>query len=158
MAIKDTIETNLCKLGVELENVENHIMNHLTKIQEAIDIMTEQREDAIREYKDNKLSINQVSIVSKVSRQTFYNNHLLTDYTKAAIQLALKDDVFEQIDSCKKQIQEHKRIIDDMVHRDAQIVMYKHENMELRKEMDSLRETIKSQDSLIRRLRHIQNK
>ena len=91
--------------------------------------------------------------MSRISRQTFYNNPIITAYIEAHIATNTATYPYETIETLREEILRKDELISAMVQRDATISKCKAENQELTDEIASLRETVMSQEELIRQLR-----
>lgn len=109
--------------------------------------------DAIQEIRNNKISINRVAKESGIARQTFYNNPIITAYIEAYIAANTSASPYETIETLREEIRRKDEQIAGLVQRDATVSKCRAENLELTDEIASLRETIKSQEELIRQLR-----
>ena len=116
-------------------------------------VMVQAQTDAIQEIRNNKISINRVAKESGIARQTFYNNPIITAYIEAYIAANTSASPYETIETLREEIRRKDEQIAGLVQRDATVSKCKTENLELTDEIASLRETIKSQEELIRQLR-----
>lgn len=151
MEIEKQVLSNLKKYEIET-TTKPQTLNYLCKIQEIINDMNVIREETIKKYKENKPSINQISALSGISRQTFYNNPIVVEYTKLLIETTLSDDIFTSIDNLRNEIRERDNIINKMVNRDANISLYEAKIKEMQDEILSLQQTVISQSEAINEL------
>ena len=90
---------------------------------------------------------------SGIARQTFYNNPSISAYIEAYITTNTTASPYETIETLREEIRRKDEQIAGLVQRDATVSKCKAENLELTDEIASLRETIKSQEELIRQLK-----
>ena len=152
MDINERVMENLKRFDLDT-NIKPTIMRHLVKIEEVLAVMTQAQTNAIQEIRNNKISINKVAKESGISRQTFYNNPILTAYIEAFINMNTSPNPYELIDSLREEIRRKDNQIAAMVQRDATVSKCKAEIAELTEEIVSLRATISSQESLLIDLR-----
>lgn len=152
MDVKQRVVYNLEMFGLE-RDVKSVTMNHLSKIDEVLESMTQIQSNAIQEIKNNKISINRVAKESGISRQTFYNNPILTAYIEKYIETYVGTSPYETINSLREELKRKGEQIAGLVQRDATISKCKAENKALTDEIASLQATIKSQEELIQKLR-----
>lgn len=131
---------------IEKSVLKPQTIKQLCEIQEVIEEIIEIRKECIETYKKNRLSIHSIVSKANISRQTIYNNIVLKMYIEKSIEEDKNTDIYETVTTLKKQLREKDEIISKMVNRDAEIAIYKKENQELKEEILSLRETVKSQE------------
>lgn len=152
MDVNERVMANLKAFDLD-SDIKPTTMKHLVKIDEVLATMVRKQADAVQEIKNNKISINRVAKESGIARQTFYNNPVITAYIEAYISANVPASPYETIETLREEIRRKDDQIAGLVQRDATISKCKAENQELTDEIASLRETIKSQDELIRQLR-----
>lgn len=155
MEIENQVLNNLKNYEIEIPT-KPQTLTYLCRIQETVNSLNVSREENIKLYKENKPSINQISSLSGISRQTFYNNPVVVEYTKRLIDSTLSDDVFFTIETLREEIRERDSLINKMVNRDANISLYEAKIKEMHEEITSLQQTIFSQSEAINEL--IKNK
>lgn len=152
MDVNERVMENLKAFGLDTD-IKPVTMKHLEKVDEVLASMVQAQTDAIQEIRSNKISINRVAKESGIARQTFYNNPIITTYIEAYIAANTSASPYETIETLREEIRRKDEQIAGLVQRDATVSKCKAENLELTDEIVSLRETIKSQDELIRQLR-----
>lgn len=151
--VNEKIIKNLKKFGLSSDDIKPNTMEYLIKVDDALNKITTARAEAIQTIKSEKTSINKVAKESGISRQTFYNNPIITSYVEKYIEIYVKESPYETINNLKEEIKNRDEQIEKLVQRDANIAYYKAENKELSDEVESLKATIKSQEEMIRKLR-----
>ena len=151
--VNEKIIKNLKKFGLSSDDIKPNTMEYLIKVDDALNKITTARAEAIQTIKSEKTSINKVAKESGISRQTFYNNPIITSYVEKYIEIYVKESPYETINNLKEEIKNRDEQIEKLVQRDANISYYKAENKELSDEVESLKATIKSQEEMIRKLR-----
>lgn len=152
MDIAEKVMTNLKSFGLDT-NIKANTLKHLVKIDEVLDTMMQAQINAIQKIKNDKISINRIAKESKIARQTFYNNPIITAYIEHYLSAYIEINPYDTIESLRDKIRWKDTQIAGLVQRDATISKYKAENQELTDEIASLQATIKSQDDLIKKLR-----
>lgn len=152
MDVNERVMENLKAFGLDTD-IKPVTMKHLAKVDEVLASMVQAQTDAIQEIKNNKISINRVAKESGIARQTFYNNQIVTAYIEAYIVANTTASPYENIETLREEIRRKDEQIAGLIQRDATVSKCKAENLELTDEIASLRETIKSQEELIRQLR-----
>ena len=151
--INEKIIKNIKKFGLSSDDIKPNTMEYLIKVDDVLNKITTTRAEAIQTIKSEKVSINKVAKESGISRQTFYNNPIITSYVEKYIEIYVKESPYETINNLKEDIKNRDEQIEKLVQRDANIAYYKAENQELSDEIESLKATIKSQEEMIRKLR-----
>ena len=151
--INEKIIKNIKKFGLSSDDIKPNTMEYLIKVDDVLNKITTTRAEAIQTIKSEKVSINKVAKESGISRQTFYNNPIITSYVEKYIEIYVKESPYETINNLKEEIKNRDEQIEKLVQRDANIAYYKAENKELSDEVESLKATIKSQEEMIRKLR-----
>ena len=151
--VNEKIIKNLKKFGLSSDDIKPNTMEYIIKVDDALNKITTARAEAIQTIKSEKTSINKVAKESGISRQTFYNNPIITSYVEKYIEIYVKESPYETINNLKEEIKNRDEQIEKLVQRDANIAYYKAENKELSDEVESLKVTIKSQEEMIRKLR-----
>ena len=151
--INEKIIKNIKKFGLSSDDIKPNTMEYLIKVDDVLNKITATRAEAIQTIKSEKVSINKVAKESGISRQTFYNNPIITSYVEKYIEIYVKESPYETINNLKEEIKNRDEQIEKLVQRDANIAYYKAENQELSDEIESLKATIKSQEEMIRKLR-----
>lgn len=151
--INEKIIKNIKKFGLSSDDIKPNTMEYLIKVDDVLNKITTTRAEAIQTIKSEKVSINKVAKESGISRQTFYNNPIITSYVEKYIEIYVKESPYETINNLKEEIKNRDEQIEKLVQRDANIAYYKAENQELSDEIESLKATIKSQEEMIRKLR-----
>ena len=151
--VNEKIIKNLKKFGLSSDDIKPNTMEYLIKVDDVLNKITTTRAEAIQTIKSEKASINKVAKESGISRQTFYNNPIITSYVEKYIEIYVKESPYETINNLKEEIKNRDEQIEKLVQRDANIAYYKAENKELSDEVESLKATIKSQEEMIRKLR-----
>ena len=152
MDVNERVMENLKAFGLDTD-IKPVTMKHLAKVDEVLASMVQAQTDAIQEIRNNKISINRVAKESGIARQTFYNTPMITAYIEAYIASNTSASPYETIETLREEIRRKDEQIAGLVQRDATVSKCKAENLELTDEIASLRETIKSQEELIRQLR-----
>ena len=152
MDVNERVMENLKAFGLDTD-IKPVTMKHLAKVDEVLASMVQAQTDAIQEIRNNKISINRVAKESGIARQTCYNNPIITAYIEAYIAANTSASPYETIETLREEIRRKDEQIARLVQRDATVSKCKAENLELTDEIASLRETIKSQEELIRQLR-----
>ncbi len=148
MDVTERVMENLKAFGLDAD-IKPITMKHLAKVDEVLASMVQAQTDAIQEIRNNKISINRVAKESGIARQTFYNNPIITAYIEAYIAANTTASPYETIEMLREEIRRKDEQIVGLVQRDATISKFKAENRELKDEIVSLRETIKSQETLL---------
>ncbi len=148
MDVNERVMENLKAFGLDAD-IKPITMKHLAKVDEVLASMVQAQTDAIQEIRNNKISINRVAKESGIARQTFYNNPIITAYIEAYIAANTTASPYETIEMLREEIRRKDEQIVGLVQRDATISKFKAENRELKDEIVSLRETIKSQETLL---------
>ena len=151
--INEKIIKNIKKFGLSSDDIKPNTMEYLIKVDDVLNKITTTRAEAIQTIKSEKVSINKIAKESGISRQTFYNNPIITSYVEKYIEIYVKESPYETINNLKEEIKNRDEQIEKLVQRDANIAYYKAENQELSDEIESLKATIKSQEETIRKLR-----
>lgn len=151
--VNEKIIKNLKKFGLSTDDIKPNTIEYLVKVDEVLNQITTARAEAIQTIKNEKTSINKIAKESGISRQTFYNNPIITSYVERYIEMYVKESPYETINNLKEDIKNRDEQIEKLVQRDANIAYYKAENQELSDEIESLKATIKSQEEMIRKLR-----
>ena len=151
--INEKIIKNIKKFGLSSDDIKPNTMEYLIKVDDVLNKITTTRAEAIQTIKSEKVSINKIAKESGISRQTFYNNPIITSYVEKYIEIYVKESPYETINNLKEEIKNRDEQIEKLVQRDANIAYYKAENQELSDEIESLKATIKSQEEMIRKLR-----
>ena len=151
--INEKIIKNIKKFGLSSDDIKPNTMEYLIKVDDVLNKITTTRAEAIQTIKSEKVSINKIAKESGISRQTFYNNPIITSYVEKYIEIYVKESPYETINNLKEEIKNRDEQIEKLVQRDANIAYYKAENKELSDEVESLKATIKSQEETIRKLR-----
>lgn len=151
--VNEKIIKNLIKFGLSTDDIKPNTIEYLIKVDEVLNQITTARAEAIQTIKNEKTSINKIAKESGISRQTFYNNPIITSYVERYIEMYVKESPYETINNLKEDIKNRDEQIEKLVQRDANISYYKAENQELSDEIESLKATIKSQEEMIRKLR-----
>lgn len=151
--VNEKIIKNLKKFGLSTDDIKPNTIEYLIKVDEVLNQITTARAEAIQTIKNEKTSINKIAKESGISRQTFYNNPIITSYVERYIEMYVKESPYETINNLKEDIKNRDEQIEKLVQRDANISYYKAENQELSDEIESLKATIKSQEEMIRKLR-----
>ena len=151
--VNEKIIKNLKKFGLSTDDIKPNTIEYLVKVDDVLNKITTTRAEAIQTIKSEKVSINKVAKESGISRQTFYNNPIITSYVEKYIEIYVKASPYETINNLKEEIKNRDEQIEKLVQRDANIAYYKAENQELSDEIESLKATIKSQEEMIRKLR-----
>ena len=151
--VNEKIIKNLKKFGLSSDDIKPNTMEYLIKVDDALNKITTARAEAIQTIKSEKTSINKVAKESGISRQTFYNNPIITSYVEKYIEIYVKESPYKTINNLKEEIKNRDEQIEKLVQRDANIAYYKAENKELSDEVESLKAPIKSQEEMIRKLR-----
>ena len=151
--INEKIIKNIKKFGLSSDDIKPNTMEYLIKVDDVLNKITTTRAEAIQTIKSEKVSINKIAKESGISRQTFYNNPIITSYVEKYIEIYVKESPYETINNLKEEIKNRDEQIEKLVQRDANIAYYKAENKELSDEVESLKATIKSQEEMIRKLR-----
>lgn len=152
MDVNQRVFKNLKSFGLN-DDIKPGTLKHLTKVEEVLTMMVETQENAIQEIKSNKISINRVAKESSISRQTFYNNPVITEYIEKYIEKYVGTSPYETINYLREELKRKDEQIGGLVQRDATISKCKAENKVLIDEIASLQATIKSQEELIQKLR-----
>lgn len=152
MDTKKLVQNNLKIFGLN-EEIKPVTMKHLIKITEVLDATVRTQTEAIQNIKNNKISINKVAKDAGVARQTFYNNPIMTTYIEKYIELNSVDSPYVTIENLRSELRRKDKQITGLVQRDATVSKYKAQNKALKDEIASLRETIKSQEYLIHKLK-----
>lgn len=152
MDVNERVMENMKAFGLDTD-IKPVTMKHLAKVDEVLVSMVQAQTDAIQEIRNNKISINRVAKESGIARQTFYNNPIITAYIEAYIAVNMSTSPYETIETLREELRRKDKQIEGLVQRDATVSKCKAENLELTDEIASLRETIKSQEELIRQLR-----
>ena len=151
--INEKIIKNIKKFGLSSDDIKPNTMEYLIKVDDVLNKITTTRAEAIQTIKSEKVSINKVAKEIGISRQTFYNNPIITSYVEKYIEIYVKESPYETINNLKEEIKNRDEQIEKLVQRDANIAYYKAENQELSDEIESLKATIKSQEEMIRKRR-----
>lgn len=152
MDVNERVIENLKAFGLSTD-IKPITMNHLARVDEVLDVMTQAQFNAIQEIKTNKISINRVAKESGIARQTFYNNPIISAYIEQYIATKTSPSPYEIVNALREEIRRKDEQIAGLVQRDATVSKYKAQNQELTDEVASLQATIKSQEDLIRQLR-----
>lgn len=147
----DTRETVIKKLQeFDMDtNVKEQTMKHLCKIQETLDTLKHNQEEAAASLKENKPALNRIASMGNIARQTFYNNPLLTEYIEQYWKANAAENPFDTIERLRNEIRIQDERIKNMVKRDAETLIYKNRISELEEQIHSLKETVKSQEMVI---------
>ncbi len=148
MDVNERVMENLKTFGLDTE-IKPVTMKHLSKVDEVLASMVQAQTNAIHEIRNNKISLNRVAKESGIARQTFYNNPIITAYIEAYIAANTTENPYETIEMLREEIRRKDEQIAGLVQRDATVSKFKAENQELKDEIVSLRETIKSQETLL---------
>lgn len=152
MDVNQRVSENLKSFCLD-DDIKPATLKHLTKVDEVLSMMVEAQENAIQEIKRNKISINRVAKESGIARQTFYNNPIITAYIEKYLETYVDASPYETIDALRKELKRKDEQIAGLVQRDATVSKYKAQNKALADEIASLKETIKSQEELIQKLK-----
>lgn len=152
MDLEKIVQENLIAFGLE-EEMKSITRKHLIKITEVLDATIQSQTEAIQNIKTNKISINKIAKDAGIARQTFYNNPIMTAYIEKYIELNAIDNPYETIETLRSELRRKDEQINGLVQRDATVSKYKAQNKALTDEVVSLKETIKSQEELIQRLK-----
>lgn len=128
------------------------------KIITTLDEMIQSQKDGIDKIKANKPSLSKISSLTGISRQTFYNNPVLTEFAEKYIAENAVDDPNETISKLKSQIRDKDSIIEKMVARDGKIAELMAKVYELEQENVSLKKTIESQEITISKAKEIEKR
>lgn len=150
MDIEATVKQKLEDYGIATHGCKPGLMKHLIKIEMVLSSLNEQFEKADRDMKDSRPNMKKISRMSGVSRQTFYNNPILSSYVECSIKERKRNDPYETIAQLKADLEAQKAKIQQMVDRDADLSMYRAMAEELEEEVMSLRMTIEAQQEMIR--------
>lgn len=121
-------------------NTQNHLIKIATRCNEMIEEEIQRHNTASKEY----LSVNRISQDTKISRQTFYNNPILSKY------VFYKADEYKAIDDSYNlsQLQEENRSlkekIEKMMVRDLEIYQLRETNKRLANEVKNKTDLIQS--------------
>ena len=156
MDVTQRVSDNLLLFGLN-NDIKPAVMKHLAKVDEVLAVMVAAQEAAVQEIKNNKISINRVAKESGISRQTFYNNPVITEYIEKYLETYIGGNPYETIAALREELQRKDEEIAGLVQRDATVSKCKAENKALTDEIASLQATIRSQDEVIRKLRMEKN-
>lgn len=152
MDVNEKIIANMQEFGLSTD-IKPVTMKHLAKIDKVLETMIKAQTDAVHEIKDNKISINRIAKEAGISRQTFYNNPVITAYIEQYLATNAISNPYDTIEALRNEIRLKDKQITGLVQRDATVSKYKAQNQELTDEIASLQATIKSQENLIRDLK-----
>ena len=99
--VNEKIIKNLKKFGLSSDDIKPNTMEYLIKVDDALNKITTARAEAIQTIKSEKTSINKVAKESGISRQTFYNNPIITSYVEKYIEIYVKESPYETINNIK---------------------------------------------------------
>lgn len=145
----DVIEV-LKKYGIS-GDFKKGTLAQFEKIITTLDDMIQSQKEGMDKIKTNKPSLSKISSLTGISRQTFYNNHVLTELTEKYIAANAIDDPNETISKLKTQIRDKDAIIEKMVARDGKIAQLMAKISELEQDNLSLKKTVESQEITIRK-------
>ena len=101
MDVNGRVMENLKAFGLDTD-IKPVTMKHLAKVDEVLASMVQAQTDAIREIRNNKISINRVAQESGIARQTFYNNPIITAYIEAYITANTTASPYEPLQRSEK--------------------------------------------------------
>lgn len=81
--ILSVVKERLGKLGVDIEDVDNSILKHLTKIETEISSRFAEQEKALDTLRNNAININTIAKTGAISNKTVYKYDLLSDYIRS---------------------------------------------------------------------------
>lgn len=152
MDAEKIIYENLKKFGLD-SDIKPTTLKQLVKITEVLDTTINVQQTSVQQLKSNKISINKISQDSGIARQTFYNNPILAAYIEKYAEANAIENPYDVIDALRSELRRRDEQIAGFVQRDATAEYYKAQAQALTDEVASLKETIKSHEELIRRLR-----
>lgn len=142
MEIDDTLREivleNLNELGINADEVNERTMGHLSRIESAIAGKLRERDDAFETIKACNLSVKSISEASGVSYQTFYNKPLLKEYVEQRRGAVGIDNSSEERTRLRSRLTEAEERIKALEKRDAELVLARIENDQLRERIHLL--------------------
>ena len=99
--IRDNIKNKLTLLNIDINKIPKKQLEYLIKIETLLIEQTTRQEFALSELKELGFSINSVSDITGISRQTFYNNPILKQYVEYSINLFNENNIYFKIKNLK---------------------------------------------------------
>ncbi len=125
---------------------ENTISKPLYKKLELVEEEILKRKDSISQaeqsIRDNSINISSISIATGISRKTFYNNDLLSEFVSN--NSAVDKETKEAISKIKDKLDDSEQKLQKLLNRDVDQITVLNEVSKLRKELEHAQKRIKS--------------
>ena len=138
--IKEAVNNKLLKLCIG-EEIDKRTYGYLIAIEEVLIESEARKKEAIEIIKEERLNTKKISERVSISRATIYNNPILLRYIEDSIE-SEKEDLFKEIETLKEIISNQKITINNMMKRDAELVLYKNEVEKLREQIEILQSNL----------------
>ncbi|WP_283675998.1 hypothetical protein [Clostridium perfringens] len=125
--INETIKEKLLLLEVNINKLTKKQLDYLIKIEELISDNMEKQEIVLNKLKSLGFSINSISDITGISRQTFYNNPILKKYIELSIEEFNKKNIYSKIKELKESMNEILEENTKMKYRDLRVELLKHD-------------------------------
>ena len=125
--INETIKEKLLLLEVNINKLTKKQLDYLIKIEELISDNMEKQEIVLNKLKSLGFSINSISDITGISRQTFYNNPILKKYIELSIEEFNKENIYSKIKELKESMNEILEENTKMKYRDLRVELLKHD-------------------------------
>lgn len=136
--LRKTVLENLNEIGISVDKIDERTMGHLARIESAIEDKLRERDDALETIKSCSLSVKSISEASGVSYQTFYNKPLLKEYVAQRRSVSGIDNSSEERARLRLKLNEAEERIKALEKRDAELVLARIENDQLRERIHLL--------------------
>ena len=125
--INETIKEKLLLLEVNINKLTKKQLDYLIKIEELISDNMEKQEIVLNKLKSLGFSINSISDITGISRQTFNNNPILKKYIELSIEEFNKKNIYSKIKELKESMNEILEENTKMKYRDLRVELLKHD-------------------------------
>jgi hypothetical protein len=148
----ENVKNKLESMGIDYNLFSNKIQEYLYRIESIISEKTTLKKEGLKIIKTATFNLNSIADTMKISRTTLYNNEILEIYIKHSKEVFDKDDPYTSIDILKASIHKLEKQVSDMVDRDIDFELIKHQvlslNLELSKKEKAYKDVLERRNIL----------
>lgn len=151
-SINENVKIKLDALGIEYDMLPKKMQEYLYRIESIISDKTAIKKEGLQMIKNTTFNLNSIADTMKISRTTLYNNKTLELYIKYSKEVFDQEDPYTAIDRLKVSISELENQVNDMISRDIEYELIKHQvttlNLELTKKEKTCKDVLERRNIL----------